>query len=194
MEPLEGLVTLGTHLGMCWSNRALGAAPGRLVAASVVCVARKGLGVLSKARCMLWWNRETKEERFYLIKTSEVWGQKSCQYLYLASSVKGSLGRSIGSIWAEEPALCRQKQQERMQEAFACYLGWEQQEEEGDGADSLFPEVLLRKSSLPHCERLHETRIRVQECCLWFRHACNARPSAHTRCQQTWLKVTAPKP
>lgn len=48
-----------------------------------------------------------------------------------------------------------------MQEAFACHLGREQQEEEGDGADSLFPELLLRKSSLPRCERLHETRIRV---------------------------------
>lgn len=46
-----------------------------------------------------------------------------------------------------------------MQEALAGHLGWEQREGrvvvvvvEGDGTDSIFPEVLLMKPSLPPCK------------------------------------------
>lgn len=194
MEPLEWLVTFGTHWGMCWSNRVIGAA--MQTGGFFCCVERIDPGALSKVICMLWWNRETKEERFYLIKNSKALdqGQKSCQYLYLATSVKGSLGKNIGSAWADEPSLSHQKKQKRTQEDVACHLVWKQQGEE---------RMVLILSSL-RCPSGSLLSLLVRDFMkpgFLCRNAAyesdmysNSHPSAHTRYRQTWFRVTAPKP
>lgn len=127
----------GTYSGMCWSNKVTSAAPGRLVGPSVVCVeGNEHWGPFSSQ--MYASMKQEDKRRKILSNQKEQSVGLGTEVMSVFASCHFSVGEPLQKcrlLWPEEPSLSLQRQQERMQQGFACHFRWWQQEEEGDGAD-----------------------------------------------------------